>query len=84
MERTLSANYPVLKQNKHVIEYVRKKNTVIRFLSVHSIYLSLRASRIDVQCCIFRPWCYTNVFKNKCMTHEKEVAQIIIKVATFL
>ena len=39
MGRTLSMNYPVLRQNKGVLfEYVRKKNTVIRFLSVHSIY----------------------------------------------
>ena len=40
------------------------KTTVIRFLSVHAIYLSLLASRIDVQCCIFQLWCFSNIFNN--------------------
>ena len=41
MERTLSVNYPVLRQNKrvlHIIEYVREKPLSLRFL----------ASRINV------------------------------------
>ena len=53
MERTLSVNYPVLRQNKGVSLNTFVKNTVIIFLSVHYIYQSLLASRIDVQCCIF-------------------------------
>ena len=57
MERTLSVNYPVLRQNKGVLLNMFVKTTVIRFLSVQSIYLSLLAFRIDVECCIFQPWC---------------------------
>ena len=38
MERTLSVNYPELRQNKRVLLNTFVKNTVIRFLSVHSIY----------------------------------------------
>ena len=50
MERTLSMNYPVLRQNKRVyIVYVRKKPQSLLLLCVHSIYLSLLASRINVQ-----------------------------------
>ena len=62
MERTLCVNYPVLRQNKCVLLNTFVKNTVIRFFSVHSIFRSLLASRIDVQCCIFRPWCFWNIF----------------------
>ena len=62
MEKTLSVNYPVLSQKKGVLLNTFVKN--IRFLSVHSIFLSLLASRIDEQCCIFRPWCFSKVFNN--------------------
>ena len=64
MERTLSVNYLVIRQNRGVLLNTFVKTTVIRFLSVHSIYLSLLASCIDVQCCIFRPLCFSNVFNN--------------------
>ena len=61
MERTLSVNYPVLRQNKRVLLNMYVKTTVISFLPVYSIYLSLLASRINVQCCIFRPWFFYNI-----------------------
>ena len=62
MERTLSVNYPVLRQNKRVLLNMYIETTVISFLPVYSIYLSLLASRINVQCCIFRPWFFTISF----------------------
>ena len=49
MERTLSVNYPVLRQNKRVLLYTFAiKPLSLRFLCVHSIYLSILASRINV------------------------------------
>ena len=58
-------NFYGLRQNKGVLlNTFVKKTTVIRFLSVHSIYLSFLAFRIDVECCIYRLWCFSNISNN--------------------
>ena len=69
MERTLSVNYPVLRQNKGVLlnTFVKNHSHYIHFCK---IYLSI-AFRIDVQCCKCKCLSFDYLFAAQCETTLK-------------
>ena len=86
MERTLSVNYPVQRQNKGVLlnTFIKKPQSLDSFLYILCIYLSLLASCIDVQCYIFQSWCFSNVFNNTPLFFRSVLSIYLVSSLTYI